>query len=226
MTKKLILFILLLSFITSNAQDTIRAVMAPVQKYSWSILYKINGINQKYITDATIQDGAFAMVIPKGSEAGMYRILYDNDQNKYIDFIYNHEPIELTFHPEHPAELVKYSVSSENKLFQEYLDAIIPIQNKLDTIQTVFFKTKNPKENNQYCKSYKKYSRELNKIQRHFETKATPKLAVHFIKANRRFYPPKLIKDINVYLKTLQSHYFDYIDFIVKVITKVKLSPD
>ncbi len=211
MLKKILLILVIFPFTTVFSQDTIRVKMTPVQKYTWSILYSLNGVNQKYIANATIENGAFSFIVPKDSKPGMYRILYDNNNNKFIDILYNKENITLDFHPDHPVELVKFSESEENKLYQNYIDQASTIHNRLDSLQVVYFQSD---ENiGKLKKAYQKNLGLLDKMQTSFNEKSKGKIAQNFIKANKRFYNKTLLKDTNIYLETLKKHYFDNVDF-------------
>jgi thiol-disulfide isomerase/thioredoxin len=196
-----------------KAQDTIKGQMKPVKDHSWVILYQLKGVHQQYIANATIDNGKFELVIPKGKESGMYRILYDNKKNLYLDFIYNHENINVLFHPDYPSVLAKYKTSVENKLYQKYLDSISDKFNALDSVQVEYFKIKDTNLEATLNEFYHKKLDEVKTTQKTFETNSKGKLALHFIKANNRYYAKNLIKGTNQYMDTLRTHYFDYIDF-------------
>lgn len=219
MLRKILLLLILIS-ISTNAQDTIRGKMTPSKNYTWGILYQLNGVSQKYVANTTISEGGFNMVIPKGTESGMYRLLYDNDNNKFIDIIYNNENIDLEFHPDYPAELVEYNKSDENIMFQDYIENISAIQNQLDSVQVNYFQTESTKKEKQLNNYYKKQLKTLKEAQDSYEKKSTGKIAHAFIKANKRFYHEKLIKDSQTYLKVVKSHYFDAVDFNSEILIK------
>lgn len=214
MIKKIVfsLFIFHFSF-TLFAQDTIKGQMKPVKDFSWVILYQLKGVHQQYIANATVTNGKFELVIPKGKDSGMYRILYDNKKNLYLDFIYNNENIDVVFHPDYPSVLAEYKSSKENKLYQNYLDHISDDFNALDSVQVEYFKTKEPKLEQSINEFYHKKLQETISKQSKYETESEGKLANHFIRANNRYYAKNLIKSTNDYMDTLRLHYFDYINF-------------
>ncbi len=214
MNRKIVLVILII-FTSFNgfSQDTIKGKMKPVKDYSWVILYQLKGVHQKYIANATVADGKFELIIPKGNESGMYRILYDNKKNMYLDFIYNHENVSLEFHPDYPSVLVKFMQSDENKLYQNYLDDITDGFNQLDSVQVNYFQSKMDSIDKNLQNFYHKKLIEVQLKQINYENLSNTKLANHFIRANNRYYAKNLIKQTNQYLDTLRSHYFDYIDF-------------
>ncbi len=226
MLKKILSVLIILVYSSSFAQHSIKGKMIPAKKYSWAILYKLNGVKQNYIANTTVENGEFAITIPKGSEPGMYRILYDNNNNKFVDIIYNKEDIDVEFHPEYPLQLVKFNKSEENKLYQDYIENIADVQNHLDSIQVVYFQTKDTKEDKKLHKLYTKDLEKLATIQNTFEKKSNGKVAANFIKASNRFYAKNLIKDTNNYLKLIKTHYFDYVDFDNKFLAKSSLLID
>ncbi|MEE9350199.1 MAG: TlpA disulfide reductase family protein [Flavobacteriaceae bacterium] len=211
---KKVLLLLLISFsATIFAQHTVIGTLKPAKDYTWCILYKLNGLNQEFVANADIKNGQFSLSIPSDFSKGMYRILYDNENNKFIDFIYNNENVTFEFHPDHPNELVTYSKSKENILMEKYNDIITPLQIELENTQVAYFKSTSKKLDQELEKKYKKNLKILNKTQCKFEQDAKGLFAHHFIVANNRFYSEKMVKDIPQYLSQLKAHYFDYIDF-------------
>jgi len=214
MIKKVIFGLLIvLCHFPLQAQDTIKGQMKPVKDFSWVILYQLKGVHQQYIANATVDNGKFELIIPKGKEAGMYRILYDNKKNLFLDFIYNHENVDVVFHPDYPSVLSEYKNSDENKMYQTYLDSISDKFNALDSVQVDYFKTNDTKLEETLKDFYHKKLQEAKQTQHQFESTTKDKLAYHFIKANNRYYANNLIKNTNHYMDTLRAHYFDYIDF-------------
>lgn len=227
MFKKLLLLSVLFTLSNSFAQHSVVGKMKPINaKYTWLILYKLNGVNQKYIGNGDIKNGAFTVDIPKGSEAGMYRLLYDNANNKFIDFIYNNEDVSMEFHPDYPLQLVKFDKSKENILYQKYIDQTAILQNKLDSLQVVYFKTKDKSHEEKLNKFYHTDLKKLKAKQSNFETESKNTIAQHFIIANKRFYADNLIKDTQKYLNTIKTHYFDYVNFNDVVLKKSSLLID
>ena len=213
MLKRILFIGILLSFFIANSQHTISGKINPPKNYSWLILYQLNGVNQKYIANTTVKDGAFSMEIPKDAEAGIYRLLYDNTRNVYVDFIYNKEDIQVEFHPDYPTKTATYFVSEENKIFQNYFTNITTLQNKLDSLQVAYFKESKKSNLRKLDKLYKKSITNLRTAQNRHEKNATGKIAKEYIIANTNYYADKLIKKPVVYLDSLKKHYFDFIDF-------------
>jgi thiol-disulfide isomerase/thioredoxin len=55
----------------------------------------------------------------EGYETGFYRIIFMNQ--RFIDFIYNQEPVSFTTNAENPFENIKFSTSVENLIWYDYL---------------------------------------------------------------------------------------------------------
>ncbi len=207
---KKIFFALFFSFlITANAQDTINVKLEPNSGYTWMMLYKIKGAKQEYISNTTSETNEFKLEVPEGKEAGMYRLMYDMENGGYFDFLYDNKPISITFNPNLPEETAQFDESDNNKLFQSYLNSILEKQTKLDSVQMVYFGSKDEKLN----KLYTERLESLNAIQEHFEKESEGNLSNDFIKVTRKYNSPTLLATPNDYLEVIEGHFFDYIDF-------------
>ncbi len=213
MHKKLLLLSIVFVSFFANAQDTIRGIMNPAKKYSWIILYQLKGASQEYISNATVKDGKFELIIPKGKESGVYRLLYDNKKNMYADVLYNYENIEVEFHPDYPSVLIRFKTSKENILYQKYLDDISEYHNVLDSLQVVYFKTNEKLEEEKLKTKYLETLKNLSFRQNKYENASEGMYVNNFIKANNRYFAKTLIKNTQSYLDTLKTHYFDFVDF-------------
>ncbi len=220
MFKKIIVFGFLIVFVSLFAQKTVNGKMNPAKKYTWFILYKLDGVSQKFVTNGAVNNGVFTLTMPKDATVGMYRILYDNANNKFIDFIYNNEDVDVEFHPEYPTSLIKFSKSKENMVYNDYLNEVGVIHNKLDSIQVVYFKSKDNKQDKFLSKIYSKELENLTKTQTLFESSSTSLMANNFVVANKRFYSNNLIKSPTDYLATIKDHYFDNLDFDNPILIK------
>lgn len=226
MIKKLLIFVLFLSFVTSFSQHVIHGEMKPAKEYTWAILYQLTGANQTYITNTTIKNGVFSITMKEDASTGIYRLLYDNTNNLYIDFIYNKENVSFEFHPEYPTELVAFYKSEENKIYQDYLGKISKIQKKLDSLQVIYFQTDSRLEEKKADKIYVKEKKTLIATQSTYEKDSENKIAHHYIVANKHFYSETLIKNPEEYLDNLKKHYFDAIDFDNKILNNSSLFTD
>ncbi len=209
MMKNIFIALLLVAY-SVKAQDTIRVKMEPNNDYKWMMLYKVSGAKQQYIANTTLDNGEYKLVIPKGKEAGIYRLFYDLDNGGFLDFIYNNESVSITFNPKLPQETVKFEKSEDNKLYKSYLNAIYHQQGKLDSLQMAYFETTN-KEN--LKEEYTSRLTNLRDIQAHFEKASVGKIAHDFIVATKKYNGNEPAETPDDYLKTIENHFFDYLDF-------------
>lgn len=209
MIKKLFAALMLVTFM-ANAQDTISVKMEPNNDYKWMMLYKVNGAKQQYIANTNIENGEYKLEVSEIHGKGMYRLFYDLENGGFLDFLYNKEPISVTFNPSLPQETAKFENSEENKIYQSYLSAIYHQQAKVDSLQMAYF---NAEEKSELKKNYKKRVKSLIELQNHFEKESEGKLAQDFIKATKKYNNPEPSETAVDYLKVIENHYFDYIDF-------------
>ena len=209
MIKKLLVVLLLISSI-SHAQYSVKGELQRHQNYPWMVLYQLKGSDQNYIAYDSIKKGQFSIAIPANQTPGLYRLMYDVKNQAYVDFIFDNENVELTFDPINPIKTIEFTESENNKVYQDYLRTIQPIQQELDSLQVAYFSTRDKTTTESH---YKKKNSELNAAQNYYEKLASTKLASHFIKANKRFYEVTPILKPKDYLTSVQSHFFDNIDF-------------
>lgn len=212
MLKKLFIAIVLLSY-TLQAQTYVKGTLNPAQDYSWVVLYQLSGSKQLYVKNTTIVNGEFSIEFPPNSATGMYRLLYNQQQNGSLDFIYNNETVELQFNPDNPLESVNFSTSEENKVYHNYVAESTAWQQKLDAIQLEYFNLIDEKEkiilNNLYASTRSNFI----EFQKQFETNTEGKLAQHFIKSSAKYYSSALIETAQQYLNSEKQHYFDFVNF-------------
>ncbi|MDO6744237.1 TlpA disulfide reductase family protein [Tenacibaculum soleae] len=213
----------LLIFATSivNAQYTVKGTMTPPEKTDWVILYKIEGAKQKFILNSTIKFdtilvggeqqvlGKFQLDLPKDTKPGAYRATYRNKGAGFVDFYFNKENVEFIFNPKYPDESAVFTSSRENKLYNEYLEAYIKIQNKIDKSQGTYI----TEEDKEAKKTYKKAIKELEDVQDMYENKSEGMLVNHFIKATQRYNPSSPIDNMEDYMASTIDNFFKYIDF-------------
>jgi len=217
MFKRLLLALLLVcSF--SYGQFTIKGDLQSAENYPWMIAYQLQGAKQNYIAYDSIKNGQFSIVIPEKYASGIYRLVYDIKNRLFIDVIYNKEDISLTFDSRYPNKSIEFSVSDENKIYQNYLNGITSPQQKLDSLQTVYFNSSGEKQNKNIVESYQKMYNTLTSFQQEYEAKSSGKLANHFIKASARYNAETPVKSPAKYLVAVKNHFFDNIDFNNKVL--------
>ena len=222
MKKALILFLFI--SLSMQAQYSVKGTLHPVKKYTWVLLYKVEGARQVFVKNTTIKKevkpfngknltvGTFQFDMPADAEPGAYRITYDNRQNGYIDFLYNKEEVEVSFNPGEKETTTVFSKSKENQLYNNYLNDISFAQYKIDSLQTAYLKT--PSKNNEIV--YKKAVDIINKVQQDYNNKSKGTLAHHFIKATERYNAPSVVKNAQEYLTGVTTRFYDKIDFSSK----------
>ena len=206
--KKLFLLLLLISF-SLQAQYKISGEMKPAGKFTWAILYKIEGARQVFVKSGKVANGKFSFELPANAKPGAYRVNYKTEGNGFADFLFNKENVSFTFNPENAEQTIRFSKSSENKLYQEYINVVSSQQYKTDSLQIAYLK-------NPQAKTASLYKTQLSKIaslQKQYLAKSNGKMVFHFIKATNRYNSPVIAKDPQEYLKSINEHFFDTIDF-------------
>ncbi|AOW21312.1 hypothetical protein LPB138_11760 [Urechidicola croceus] len=193
-----------------NAQDTIRVKLDPDNGYKRLMMYKIIGAKQRYISFAEMDEGKFNLIVPKDSGKGIYRLFFDVNNNGYFDFIYNNEPVSMSFNPSSPEYSAQFEESDENKIYQSYLNSSELLQAKIDSVQIAYFTSK---EKETLEKKYKERVQNLSDLQSYFEKESEGKMANSFVKANKKYNNLDLFATPQEYLEVLDSHFFDYVDF-------------
>lgn len=212
MKKLLFLFVFLPALL--QAQYKISGTLQPSEKYSWVLLYKVEGARQQFIKNASIKEGKFDLELPADAVPGSYRITYDMQNSGFVDFLFNKEDIIFSFNPEDPEATVQFQTSAENRKYQKFLNAISFAQYKTDSLQIAYLQ--NPAK--EIEKAYKNSVINIRNIQDSFVKSSEGMLAYHFIKATDRYNAPEVEKTPNDYLKGILSHFFDNIDFENKVL--------
>ena len=206
--KKIFLLLLLVSC-SLQAQYKISGEMKPAGKYTWIILYKTEGARQVFVKSGKIENGKFSFELPANAKSGAYRVSYKTEGSGFADFLFNKEDVAFTFNPEQAEQTIQFSISTENKLYQEYINTVSFQQYKTDSLQIAYLK-------NPIAKTASLYKTQLTKIaglQKKYLAKTKGKMVYHFIKATNRYNSPVIAKDPQEYLKTINDHFFDTIDF-------------
>jgi len=218
--KKLFLFLLFASF-SIQAQYKIKGELNPPKKYNWIILYKIEGARQVFIKSETVKKTSkvingkkttvsnFAFTLPANAKTGTYRVSYKTEGGGFADFLFNKENISFTFNPEKAEETIKFHQSKENKLYQEYINTVSIQQYKTDSLQVAYLK--NPQPNTEIL--YKTQLTKIAALQKQYLAKSNGLMVHSFIKATNRYNSPTISKNPQSYLKSINDHFFDTIDF-------------
>ena len=100
--------------------------------------------------------------------------------------------------------------SEENKLLQSYFNSILEKQTKVDSVQMVYFDAVDKKP---LQKMYADRLNDLNSLQSYFEQESEGKFANDIINVTKKYNSPEILETVESYLDTLETHYFDHIDF-------------
>ena len=172
------------------------------------VLYTFKNGKPKYISYTQVKDKSFTFD-STNFETGAYRILYHNGTNGFIDFIFNQEDIHFYVDSNIGLKSLEYKKSSENQLLQSYEYNLYYMQKKLDSVQISYLK----KPTRKTLKKYEEIQTKINGAQHYFEQLGKNKYALNFIKSSKSFNAKTPFKDTEMYLNSLQNHYFDYVDF-------------
>ena len=211
MIKKILLSFLLISSF-SYAQFSVKGELKPAADYPYMILYQLQGSKQNYIAYDSIKNGNFSIRIPQNIEPGMYRLIYDIKNRLFVDFIHGKENVSLILDPNNPKESIKFIESDNNKIYQDYLNKTYILQQKMDSLQVVYFSANEFDKIKDLSKKYQETKALLDKNQLAFEQKSTNNFASNFINANARYNADSLIKLPSDYLKSVKDHFFENIN--------------
>ncbi|MDD3721958.1 MAG: TlpA disulfide reductase family protein [Lutibacter sp.] len=213
MLKKLLIALLFIS-VGVQSQNSITGIVNPKNDLlTRVILYQLKGAKQVYISNSKLDNNQFKMEIPQGSEAGIYRLSFNSEVPGYVDFLFDQEDVSLKFDSSNLSNSAEFLSSEENKTYDNYLVESTNLQQKLDSLQIVFFGLKDKKQDEITLDLYLKTLNNYTNIQSQYETKTEGKLANHFIKATRKYFAPTLFVSPQEYLNSVKQHYFDFINF-------------
>jgi len=185
-----------------HAQQRILGTMSPAEDYKWLIAYQLGPGYQNYVADSAVKDGNFTINIPENAKTGVYRLVYAIPQDEfYYDVIYNgKEDIKLSFSDE---EGLRFLHSEENTLYNNYFAAV----NALESEIIQFYSSPNTDPS-----VLSNIHKELDQLQKEYETKSKGLISGHFIAANKP-YIPSAHENIETYVQHKKEHYFDALDF-------------
>ena len=216
MNLKLSLVLFLISFSLTaqkkEVSDTLTIKMTPVIS-SRVVLYAAEGATQKYSSYADSDDGVFKLAIPKGSAKGMYRLVFNQKTMDYIDLLFLNQSFEIHFDPTKPDQNPVFINSNSNKDYFSKGAIIAKKQQKLDSLQVVYFQENEAKELKKIRKRYQETKAQLDNYLAAFYRAEKNSIVKDLIKANTRIQPKEPIKNPEEYLPFIKKHYFDTIDF-------------
>lgn len=204
-------FISLVAF-SENVNDTIVVKMQPAT-YTQVVLYNAEGAQQKYVSHSESKDGIFKLAIPSTAPHAAYRLVFNQKTMDYIDFLYVGKSFQITFNPDNQNELPTFISSEENSRYFKHLFAINGMQQKLDSIQILFFKTKDANQWSTLRNQYDIKQKELKTTIENIENTETNSLIKDVLKANERVLPTAPMVNPTDYLSFIKQHFFDHINF-------------
>lgn len=216
--RKLLFFVALVFSFHMQAQYAIKGTIKPNHDYSWILLYKMQNGDQTYVANADVEDGKFQFDINEDEPSGIYRAYYQIESNLYVEFIYNKEPVEFTFDPEHPDRSIFFTSSKENSVYRNYYNEIKRKQQKVDSIQVLYFEHENQQKKEALTIQYTSFLQALTTTQTYYEKMSEGLLANHFIRASKQYNAPEPKKNPDAYLSGIKSHFFDYMDLSDEVL--------
>jgi len=216
MYRKFLYFLLLLPFALSaqkeSTVDTIYIKMEPAAS-SRIVLYSAVGAQQKYMSYADSSNGEFKVSLPSTSHKGMYRLVFDQKTMNYIDFLYLGKSFSIQFNPLKPADRPVFINSEENNRYFGHLNSIGTIQQKLDSLQVLYFQAQDTIVLNNLRENYLEEYRFVKTHIASFNKNEENQIIKDIINANNRIQPEEPIRNPEYYLPFVKEHYFDGIDF-------------
>ncbi|MBE0422498.1 MAG: TlpA family protein disulfide reductase [Lutibacter sp.] len=213
MFKKILIALLFIS-VGAQSQHSITGIVSPKNDLvTRVILYQLKGTKQVYISNSKIDNDQFKLEIPKGTEAGMYRLSFSPEVFGFVDLLFGQENVSLKFDSRNLSNSIEFLTSEENKSYANYMQEALQTQQKLDSLQIAFFGLKDKKQDEITIDLYVKTLSDYANIQNKYEEETKGKLANHFIKASRKYFAPTLFVSPQEYLNSVKQHYFDFINF-------------
>jgi len=208
--KHFLISILFFYALQLHAQFSIEGTLEPEdKKLTWAMLYQIKEGRQHYIKNTKIKDQRFKFELNDTAEVGMYRVVYRLKDEGFVDFLFNKENVVFTFNPENAEVTTVYQTSIENKNYQSYLNEITSAQQVVDSLQVAYFRNTDSASKS----LYKDAISTLNNVQEKHEDLNKDKLALHFIKATKRYNAPEIVPVPQIYLKNIKANFFQHINF-------------
>lgn len=219
MSKRLILILLIVSQFVL-AQNSVKGTITGDKLLNSVTLYRLYGASQLYVNHTKPVEGTFTLNMHDDAPTGMYRLLYDFQNQGFIDFIYNNENIEFQFDYNNSFETLQFSASEENKKYQNYLKDNVEHQQKIDSIQFLYFTLTESNLKQQAVEAYKTEIKNYTNVQQKYLIETQGTLAYHFIKGGQKYYSPNIIETPEALLESEKQNYFTYVDFSDEVLSK------
>ncbi|MFD1062799.1 TlpA family protein disulfide reductase [Winogradskyella litorisediminis] len=200
---KKILFTLLFLPSLLMAQHKINGTFTPAENFTRAFLYHVTPEGANYVNMAEVDTlGNFSFSLKEDALAGNYKVIYAipvEDNN--FDLVYNgNEDVTFTFSLE---KGVDFTESSENKLWQSYLNSMDVVNQTISN-----FYAKGGKDKAAFGSIFKT----LKDTQAQYEILAEGKMVQKFIKANTP-YIPTAYENLVTYSNNLKNNFFKHVDF-------------
>ncbi|NJB71767.1 thiol-disulfide isomerase/thioredoxin [Saonia flava] len=199
--KEIISILVVLFSFGLQAQHSIYGTFSPAKDYKWVIAYELKPGDHRFVANTKLQNGNFALNIPKDAPTGTYRMVYGVPQEElYFDIIYSgKEDVQLNFDSK---QGVTFLSSKENIPFRDYFTEIAATQQEIIncyqegiTDESVFLQL----------------GEKLKSVQQAYEKKTEGLIAQKFIKANSPYISPKY-EPIQEYIQHTKKNYFNSLD--------------
>lgn len=211
--KNLILIVIACFSLACYSQTNITGVITNPEEIKWVVLHQYTGVQTQSIAKSQVNEtGEFALVLPDSLTTGMYRLVYNLRENKYIDIIYTQENINITFDVLEPLKTLTFNNSPQNTQYYKALNKII-VQEKQLLVLNNFINGYNKNNKSLYKKALKEYSNNTKNIEEIYNkanATFTPE-AEAYLKLQKRYYPnPK--NDLLLQNYYSKQHMFNYLN--------------
>ena len=207
---KRLAFFLILIFVLQNfyAQNNLSLKVHPTNKYPWTVLYQLKNVKQEYVNNKQQNKDSSFVYNMEGQAAGMYLLMYDMNNQNFIYFIYNNEPVDLEIFPTQHNKILIHK-SKENKVFLPYATKHNMWVTQLNELENKLHKGILSDTDK---KEFSKLSFLLKEQQTNYLKKAKDLMAHKYITAMDEYFPDiNLTK--NAYWKDKKANYLKDLDF-------------
>ncbi len=210
-----IIFWLLLPFCVFSQEKPSDSVFVKIinPKTTRVVLYGAEGAKQKYIGYDDATDGNFSVAIDAGTPKGVLRLVYDQKEMNYLDFLYTGSSVRLEFDNSDPQNSLRFTDSPVNTRYYKVLNQLANYLYLLDSLQVTYYKTKDEKQRIALVNQYGKIHGEYESFKNRFFTSEKDSMIKTLIRASVYPKPETIIDNPRDYLPYVKSHYFDNLDF-------------
>ena len=212
--KNLILIVIACFSLACYSQTNITGVITNPEEIKWVVLHQYQGVKSEAIAKSPVSEmGAFTLSLPDSIPTGMYRLVYNLRENKYVDIIYAQNNINMAFNVFNPLKTLTFTNSPENTQYYNAFGSILNYENQLRVLND-FVQRYNKQDNEQLYKlAIQEYINNVQAINNVYHKAKInySKLSCEYLLAQKKYYPnPKddfLLQ--NYYSK---QHLLDYLN--------------